>query len=160
MHHRLIQLGDLDALYAIYMDPENNPFLSYDPMDIGSFRPIFEERFGAADTYLVFDEGDVIATFALHRQKHRSAHVATLGSFAMHPTFRGRGYAARVMQLIVDVTRSKGVRRLDLLVETDNPRAILFYERNGFLREGILRGAVRRANEAEDVDELSMARRL
>ena len=96
MHHRLIQLGDLDARYAIYMDPENDPFLNYDPMDTGSFRPIFEERIGAADTYLVFDESDVIATFALHRQKHRSAHVATLGSFAMHPTLgsessRGRG---------------------------------------------------------------------
>jgi putative acetyltransferase len=78
----------------------------------------------------------------------------------MHPSFRGRGFGSRAIEETVHFARSQGVRRLELLVETDNPRAIRFYEKHGFVREGILRGAVRRASDPHDVDELAMARLL
>jgi RimJ/RimL family protein N-acetyltransferase len=160
MNHRPITEGDLDVLHLLYMDPENNPFLSYDPMDKNAFRPIFEDLVRSGNTHLLWEGTDVVGTFALRVQTHRSAHVATLGSFAMHPDFRGRGFGAKAISKIVEVARAKGVRRLELLVETDNARAIRFYEKQGFVKEGILRGAFRRANDANDIDELSMSRRL
>jgi len=161
MKHRPIVPSDLDVLHFIYMDPETNPFLSYEPMNIAEFGPIFEELVREGRTYL-FEEGTaVVGTFALRLQDHhRSSHVAILGSFAMHPSFRGRGFGSRIIEEIVYFARSQGVRRLELLVETDNPRAIRLYEKHGFVREGILRGAVRRASDPHDVDELAMARLL
>ena len=160
MNRRLIEQGDLEMLHAIYMDPENNPFLCYELMDVPAFRPIFEKFVRSQSTYLLVEGTDVVATFALRIHTHREAHVATLGGFAMHPLFRGRGFGGRAIDDIVALARSKGVRRLQLLVETDNPRAIRFYEKHGFLREGILRGAFRRASETHDGDELSMALQL
>jgi len=160
MNHRPIVLSDLDVLHRIYMDAESNPFLSYEPMDVAAFRPIFEDLVRSRSTHLLLEGINVVGSYALRFQTHRCAHVATLGSFAMHPAFRGRGYGARAIEEIASAARSRGARRLELLVETDNPRAIRFYEKQGFVREGILRGAFRRANEAHDADEMAMARRL
>jgi RimJ/RimL family protein N-acetyltransferase len=160
MKHRSIEAGDLDVLHFIYMDAENNPFLAYEPMDVATFRPIFEQILRAQDTYLLIEDNLVLGTYALRLQAHRESHVATLGSFAMHPAYRGRGFGARAIEEIADIARTKGVRRLQLLAETDNPRALRFYEKHGFVREGILRGAFRRAADSEDGDEVAMARRL
>jgi putative acetyltransferase len=129
-------------------------------MDVAAFRPIFEDLVRSGSTHLLLEGINVVGSYALRFQAHRCAHVATLGSFAMHPAFRGRGYGARAIEEIASVARSRGARRLELLVETDNPRAIRFYEKHGFVREGILHGAFRRANEAHDTDEVAMARRL
>ena len=160
MIHRPIASTDLAVVHAIYMDPENNPFLNYELMDVDAFRSIFEELVQSGCAHLFVDKADVIGTFTLRGQSHRCSHVAVLGGFAMHPSFRGRGWGGRAIEQIVQVAQSKGVRRLELLVETDNARAIHFYEKHGFLREGILRGAFRRAREPHDIDELCMARRL
>jgi len=43
---------------------------------------------------------------------------------------------------------------VDLTVDIDNPGAIAFYESQGFHREGLLHGYVRRTGETEDVDML------
>ena len=158
MNHRPIESSDLEVLHFIYMDAENNRFLSYEPMDLAAFRPIFESLLGAGRTYLLLDDTRVVGTYELRVGEHRTSHIATLGSFAMHPAFRGRGFGAKAIDEIADVARSRGMRRLELLVEIDNPRAIRFYERHGFLREGILRAAFRRAAEEQDVDEIAMAR--
>ena len=158
MNHRSITSTDLEVLHFIYMDEGNNPFLSYDPMDLAAFRPLFENLVRSGRTYLLTDDTSVVGTFELRLQEHRCSHIATLGSFAMHPAFRGRGFGAKAIDEIVRIARSRGVRRLDLLVEADNPRAIRFYEKHGFVREGILRGAFRRAGDPHDVDEIAMAR--
>ena len=160
MNHRAIGSSDLELIHFIYMDEVNNPFLSYDPMDLVAFRPLYENLVREGRTYLLLDGTNVVGTYELRLQERRSSHVATLGSFAMHAAFRGRGFGAKAIEEIVDVARSRGVRRLELLVEVDNPRAIRFYERHGFVKEGILRGAVRRAGERHDVDEIAMARLL
>jgi ribosomal protein S18 acetylase RimI-like enzyme len=158
MNHRLIEPRDLEVLHFIYMDHENNPFLSYEPMGLAAFRPIFDDLVLSGRTYLLIDGTSIVGTYELRMQKHRCSHIATLGSFAMHPAFRGRGFGAKVIEEIVDVARSRGLRRLELLVEVDNPRAIRFYERHGFEREGTFRGAFRRASDQHDVDEIAMAR--
>jgi len=158
MNHRSIESTDLEVLHFIYMDEGNNPFLSYDPMDLAAFRPLFESLVRSGRTYLLTDDTSIVGTFELRLQEHRCSHIATLGSFAMHPAFRGRGFGAKAVEQIVQIARSRGVRRLELLVEADNPRAIRFYERHGFVKEGIFRGAFRRAGEPHDVDEIAMAR--
>src|SRR5689334_23189068 len=95
-------------------------------------------------TYVLLGEGGAIAgTFTLRRGAHRTRHVAFLGAFAMHPDHRGRGLGREAMERVLALVRSGGARRLELLVEADNARAIRFYENAGFTREGVLRGAFR-----------------
>ena len=147
-------------MHAICMNEENNPFLNYEPMSLAAFGPIFDDLVARGQTRVLVRDHDVLGTFAIYMQARRASHVAALGSFAMHPAFRGRGWGGRAMELITDLARSQGARRLELLVEADNPRAIRFYERCGFVREGVLRGAWRRAADDHDVDEIAMARML
>jgi RimJ/RimL family protein N-acetyltransferase len=160
MAHRPITSDDLDSVYRIYFDAEANPFLDYEPMDRAAFRPIFDELVRAGDTALLVDGVHVLGTYRLHVQAHRCSHVATLGAFAMHPDFRGRGLGVKALEEIVLVARSRGVRRIELFVEADNRRAIRFYERQGFVREGVLRGSFRRRGDAADIDSFVMARIL
>jgi len=160
MNHRPISSADLRAVHGLYMDAENNRFLDYELMDEATFRPLFDELVRAGETFLVVDGERVLGTYRLHLQTHRCAHVATLGSLAMHPDFRGRGFGTKVLEQILATLDGRGVRRLELLVEADNARAIRFYEGHGFAREGIFRGAFRREGEPDDVDEIAMARRL
>ncbi len=47
-----------------------------------------------------------------------------------------------------------GITRIELTVEADNPRAITFYERLGFVHEGTQRAAYKRASDTGYVDEL------
>jgi putative acetyltransferase len=47
-----------------------------------------------------------------------------------------------------------GITRVELTVEADNPRAMAFYRRFGFIHEGTQQAAYKRASDAGFVDEL------
>ena len=47
--------------------------------------------------------------------------------------------------MILRKLAADGVRRIELFAEADNLRALRFYEKHGFAREGVFRGAFRRA---------------
>jgi putative acetyltransferase len=156
VEHRAITREDIEVIHRIYMDEGVNPYFDYEPMPRDEFRPIFDALVAGGDTVLVVDEGRVVGTYRLQLQSHRCAHVATLGALAVHPDARGRGYGGRLLDDAVARARARGARRVELLVEADNPRAIRLYERHGFVKEGVLRGAFRRRNDAADVDEIAM----
>jgi putative acetyltransferase len=160
MIHRPLVPLDLPVLHGLYMEPETNRFLDYEPMDEDTFRVIFDGLVCAQETSLVLEGERVLGTYRLHVQPFRCAHVATLGGFAIAPSARGRGLGGEILEAIVAGLPARGIRRLELLVEADNARAIRFYEKHRFVREGVLRGAFRREREPEDVDEIAMARRV
>jgi len=60
---------------------------------------------------------------------------AYLAHIAMYPGFRSRGYGAMLLKAIEREARAAGCRRLVLDVETDNERAIEFYQRLGYRTE-------------------------
>jgi RimJ/RimL family protein N-acetyltransferase len=59
----------------------------------------------------------------------------------VHPAYRGRGWAARAIRLLVRwAFEVVGLARLEAGVEPDNAASIRSLERGGMLREGLLRG--------------------
>jgi RimJ/RimL family protein N-acetyltransferase len=159
MLHRLITATDLAILHRLYMAAENNRFLDYDPIDVEDFRSTFDALVRQQGTYLVIDGSHAIATYRLHFQAHRCAHVAMLSGLAIDPALHRRGMGSAILQRIFEIADLRGVRRVEILVEADNAVGLRFYEKNGFIREGIFRGAFRRRGESHDVDEIAMARR-
>ena len=82
---------------------------------------------------------------------NRRSRIASLGSLAIHPDFRGRRLAdeaARLFQrhLLLDL----GYHRLQLEIYGFNERAIRHAERAGFVHEGVKRKAYRRHDEWVD----------
>ena len=77
--------------------------------------------------------------------------------FWLVPAARGRGAATAAVELACDwAIRTWGIERFDAHSDVDNPGAHAVLERNGFSREGILRGWGARG--AERVDAVQFGR--
>ena len=86
-----------------------------------------------------------------------SAHVAWLG-MSVAAGYRGVGVGGAILEAALEWAARAGYRRAVLGVFPDNVRAIAFYERQGFVREGLRRAQYRRGDQYHD--EVLMARSL
>jgi len=156
-HKRCAQASDFESVYRISMHPAVIPFLSFEPMSRRDFQPIFAGLLDS-ERFFIFECAAAPGGFA-HVSRHpgRSRHTAFISTLAVDPHLHASGFAHAMMQRILADLRSQSVRRVELVVETDNLRAIRFYKRNGFSIEGTMRGAYRRAHESRDIDSHIMA---
>ncbi len=155
---RLARPDDLVAVHRIYMHDEVVPYLGQDPMPLDDFRPEFEGLLATHSFFVAVRENEVRGFYRVNRQKGRSRHVAILETLAIDPSERGTGFAQAMIGEALECMRAEGIRRIELMVEADNPRAFAFYQKLGFEQEGRLRAAYKRANQADYVDEILMAR--
>ena len=66
----------------------------------------------------------------------RAAHRVEIGAFYIRTALHGSGAAEQLLGAIIDHVRPLGVWQLELCVAERNARAIRFYERHGFVRQG------------------------
>ena len=86
-----------------------------------------------------------------------SAHVAWVG-MSVAAGFRGSGVGGALLEAAVAWAAAADFRKLALGVFPENVRAMAFYERHGFVREGLRRAQYRRGGQYHD--EVLMARFL
>lgn len=158
--HRLATRADLDAVYAIYMDEAVVPYLGVDPMPRADFVKVLDELVASGSFHVVERAGRILGFYRVERYEGRASHVAYLGTFAVAPEARGTGLARAIIEQAIARLHAQGVRRVELMLEADNPRALRFYRKLGFELEGTMRAAYKRAGEERYVDELFMARLL
>jgi len=154
---RLAIPSDIERVYAIYMDPQVVPFLGHDPLPRDAFARVFDPLFESGGFYVYEVAGQVQGFYQLRRHVGRAAHVAYLGTLAVAPAMHGRGVAGAMLRDAIERLRRASIRRVELTVEADNPRAIAFYQRLGFEYEGRQRAAYKRAADDGYVDELMYA---
>jgi putative acetyltransferase len=153
---RLATEQDIAAVHAIYMEPSVVRFLGYDPLPLDEFAAVFREA-QSGGGFFVYEHGGRIAGFyKVARYPGRASHVAYLGTLAVAPEFHGRGVAQAMVGDALARLKAAGVLRVELFVESDNPRGIRFYENLGFVIEGRLRKFYKRADEPDYVDEFVM----
>ena len=154
---RLARATDFESVHRICMHPAVIPFLSFEPMTASEFESIFAALL-ESQRFFVFESAASIGGFA-HVSRHagRSQHTAFISTLAVDPALHATGFAQCMLQTILSDLRSESVRRVELVVETDNARAIRFYKRNRFSIEGTMRGSYRRAHEERDIDSHIMA---
>jgi L-phenylalanine/L-methionine N-acetyltransferase len=156
--HRKATQNDLQFIYDLYMHPQVNPFLLYEPMDIEEFKPIFDKLLENQIKYIFTDEnGTPIGMFKLFPLTYRASHVAYLGGLAIHPDFGGKGFGVKMMQEIIELANQAGYKRIELSAATENLRAIELYKKVGFEAEGILRKYTHLKREGRFLDELLMS---
>lgn len=67
------------------------------------------------------------------------AHVGSIGIF-VHDDYQNRGIGSQLMAAIIDLAENwLNLKRIELIVNTDNPSAIHLYEKFGFEIEGTLK---------------------
>ena len=86
-----------------------------------------------------------------------SGHVAVLG-MSVAREWRGLGVGGELLEVAAEWAAAGGVTKLTLGVFPENLRAVRFYERHGFVREGLRCAQYDRAGRYHD--EMLMARFL
>ncbi len=148
---------DFKAVYDIFMDPEANPYLNAEFSDETSFRPIFNTLLQRDNLWVYEYQSEVIGFYEIRRGQRRTGHAARLENIAIKAEFIGQGFGSRLMEELIDTLQQESIKRFDLLVESDNLRAIHFYKKFGFEIEGTLRNYFKRANQSHYINDYVMS---
>ena len=93
--------------------------------------------------FVALEDGEVVGWCDIRRLPFPSqAHRGILG-IGILPAFRGRGLGRRLLTATLAQASRAGFVRIELDVRADNARAIALYEKAGFVKEGVIRDAVR-----------------
>ncbi len=103
-------------------------------------------------------DGEVVGNLGLERDPHpNSSHVAWVG-MSVGREWRGLGVGSTLLGIAIDWAAGNGAEKLALSVFPENARALAFYERHGFAREGLREAQYQRNGRYHD--EVLMARFL
>lgn len=122
-------------------------------------RRIVESLRAPRGLFLVAEsDGHVVGNLGLWPDANpASAHVAWIG-MSVAAGWRGVGAGGALLEAALSWATVAGFRRAVLGVFPENGRAMAFYERHGFVREGLRREQYRRGEHYHD--EVLMARLL
>jgi RimJ/RimL family protein N-acetyltransferase len=152
--------GVTAMLDAVAAEPQVTLILRPGEAEPGDWkRRIIDSLRSPRGLFLVADSGGaVVGNLGLWPDANpASAHVAWVG-MSVAAGFRGLGAGGALLEAAVAWAAAAGFRRVVLGVFPANVRAIAFYERHGFGREGVRRGQYRRGDQYHD--EVLMARPL
>lgn len=157
---RAVTQTDIDLVYSIYMEDAITRYMSFEASSKDGFKAVFAEL-RLRDEFLLYQENDdVVGIVTISRGKWRKSHVATIGAVAVPFEYQGKGVATRMFESLFGHLWHKGISRLELFVESDNPTAISLYKKLGFDEEGLLRHYFKREADSSAIDEIVMAKIL
>ncbi len=79
------------------------------------------------------EDGKIVGNVNLAVFRHRGQRIYLIVNVAVHPRWRRRGIARRLVQSSMQLARQKGASAIWLQVREDNPGAIRLYEQLGFI---------------------------
>jgi putative acetyltransferase len=144
---------------AAIADLMNLPGVRFGTLRVPFISPAFAENWGIGPdrkTILGVRSGTVIGLAMLMLGRERTAHAASMLIF-VHDDHVGSGVGTALMEALLDIADHwLGLKRVALVVNADNERAIRLYRKFGFEVEGTLHGDVLR--DGQFIDGLAMAR--
>jgi len=81
--------------------------------------------------YVWVEDGEVVGNITVHRH-YKGRPGWFISNLAVHPAFRRRGIAGRLVEAGIDFARGKGARRISLEVKAENEPARALYAKMGF----------------------------
>ena len=123
-------------------NPENNRFLHYDiPICVEKTERWFDSHLGEDTRYDAVIEADgisvgTIGLLSIDKKYSKAEYYIAMGETA----YKGKGVAKEASRLILQYAfEVLGLNRIYLFTETENVAAQRFFERVGFVREGLIR---------------------
>lgn len=153
-----MNLDDVKAVCDIYMSPKVNPYMSFEPMTFSEFEPIINELMQQREYWVWQDEEHVAGVVALVKGRWRGAHRVSIAALAVNQAHHGRGIGRAMMNQLFEYFAENHFSRIELIVESDNPKAITFYQSLGFVHEGTMKNYFKRAGQSEYIDDYLMAK--
>jgi RimJ/RimL family protein N-acetyltransferase len=137
--------GDVPWLADLVSHPEVSPFLAAvraaSPAEIAVEIERAERDPDGFGVLVIEVDGEPLGTVTWERVNRRS-RIASVSGLALDPSARGRGIAAAALELLVsELLDARGLHRVQAEVYSFNDRGAAFFERAGFVREGVRRRA-------------------
>lgn len=151
---------DIDAIYEMYIDADINPYMHHEIMDKTAFLKIFEELKSRDSFWVLEKENEVIGICTCSHGTGRCSHRAEIGCVAIKSTLHGKGYAKIFIQEVIENLKEKGFKIITLWAEADNPKAIKFYEKMGFIIDAHLPKYFKRENSNNYINQVIMSKFL
>lgn len=149
-------ISDAKGIYEIYFQPSVQPFMVFEKMPFGQFKRELEKIFLQKEVY-VYKKGEKIIGYgAVSIGTGMERHMAEISMFAVHPEWQGTGIGKKILGFLISKARKRKATRIQLMVESDNPKAIRLYSKFGFAKEGLLRHFMKRSNGY--IDDFVMAK--
>lgn len=154
---RWLEARDIDALYAIFSDPEALRYWSHPPFastdDAVRYLDAIRSGFADADLFqwgiARRDDDRVIGTATL-AHIDRDNRRAEIG-FILARTHWGRGHVGEILPVLIGhAFDTLGLHRLEADVDPRNEASLKTLRRLGFVEEGRLRERWRVGGEAQD----------
>ena len=84
--------------------------------------------------------GRVAGMCSIHRliSTSEGAESALIEDMIVHEDFRGKGIGRKLLTVAEEWAFAQGLRRLQLLADRDNKKALAFYRRNGWSRTHLI----------------------
>ena len=98
-----------------------------------------------------YSDRDLAAVLSLDPETRTAlAHRAWNNAVYVRPDWQGSGAAHQLLTAAITQAKARGLVQLELYVACDNPHAIRFYDRAGFVLAGRMPRAVRLADRYQD----------
>lgn len=138
---RPLSVDDAEALHAAHSDATTHQFWSSPAhADVSETRRFIEDTLalpGARAWAITEDGGEALGRIALFVIREGVGEFGII----LRPEAQGRGYASKAVELVAQhAFGALGLHRLMADVDPDNSASLTLFLRNGFQREGLLRG--------------------
>jgi putative acetyltransferase len=157
---RAMEPGDTEALHELYQRPlafSNTLQLPFRSLEFR--RQWLAQGDANSHSLVALIEGRVVGQIGLFLERNPRRHGVAGFGMAVHDDFHGQGVGSALMAAMLELAdRWLGLRRIELIVYTDNAAAVHLYEKFGFQIEGTARGYAMR--DGAYVDAYYMARRV
>ena len=128
----------------------NKQFIEYEykdenvwnsPLKFGNLEEDFELILNDTSTILfaIIEEEKMIGFMNIQYFYSIWSHgkVFFLDDFFIEESFRGRGYGEKALKSLQEYAKKGGIKRIQLMAENTNPRAIKFYKKHKFNEQEI-----------------------
>ncbi len=144
LRHDLGPLADLiELVFADNMDSAGRAairemrYLSHMGLLLGPISRLNDLAMGISLGFVYVMDGALVGNVSVYPASYPRALGATwiLANVAVHPRYRGRGIAGRLVDAGLEMIRQRGGARVILQVNYDNEAALRLYARRGFIYE-------------------------
>lgn len=158
---RRLEIADLEAFRRVRLEA-----LLYEP---ASFTSTYSDWVALPDNdwrerlndpvFAIFRDSEPVGLTGLVRERlPRAAHRASITMVYIRKDVRGRGLAKSLLDRVAKFAWDNGVTQLELTVSAENPVAISFYRREGFVEIGRIPAGF--IHEGREIDDVLMVRHL
>jgi putative acetyltransferase len=142
---------DFNKVAEMYFSTKSNRFLYYDPTNKDDFKKAWKKMLRRKYSYVCTKRGDVVGFMTCVRKTGQEKHIAYIGPVVVKPGKTGEGIGGEMMDFLLQKLKySSRFKRIELVVNSDNSRAIEFFRSYGFEMEAVLKKHTERDGEYFD----------